>query len=142
MDQQHAQVNITSLADASEPALGSAGPFPRCEPEVAGESSSGAEALDIAHERDERRGGDDSDAGNGEQTLGQSRLRSQLFELDLDSLHAFFELADLVSHFGKRRSEEVRDRRFGVFEEGPNAGYDVVGADGDGQAKLAQDATQ
>ena len=68
-------------------------------------------------------------------------MLDQLLELSFDSLDALFELADLTSCLGKSWPEEVGDRGLGVFEEGPDVRHDVVGTEGDGQAKLAQDPT-
>ena len=58
MDEHHADVAVASLGDVPEPSDLPGGVFSGREPEVGGEVPAGAEAVEIAYERDERGGGE------------------------------------------------------------------------------------
>jgi hypothetical protein len=60
--EEHAEVRVASLADATEPSDLTAGALLRYEAEVARESPSGAESTEVADESDDGGGGEKADA--------------------------------------------------------------------------------
>src|SRR5258705_215295 len=60
VDEKHAEVDVAALADGAEAADETAGALAGRQPEVAGEVTTGGEALDVPDEGDQGRSGDEA----------------------------------------------------------------------------------
>jgi len=96
VNQQHAHVAIPALADAAEEAVVAGAVFPGCQSEPGGEMSAIMEVSGVAGCGIEGGGGQQADAGDGEQALDGIRLAGVLFEMGLDRGGAVLEFMDLV----------------------------------------------
>ena len=125
MDEEHAEVDVTSLGDPPEPPLQGAGELSGGEAEVAGKVAGGGEAVDVAHEGDEGRGDQETDAGDGEQPLDGGGLLGQGLQLALGFLDALFEKAYLLAELGEKGPQGVGHRGIGIGEDLEHPGEDV-----------------
>jgi hypothetical protein len=99
---------------------------------------SGTEASEISDESDESGGGEKADTGDGEVSLNQGYLLCEGSELTLTGVNSAFELSDLRAGFGKEGAKGIRETRLGVFEGGPDVGYDVVSSERNEDALLTK----
>ncbi len=91
------EVDVALFADTSEPSGGSGGTFSRSEAQEASEMSTRAEALDVSDESDESSGGQDTETGDGEQSLDGGVLFSKDAQVLLSTLHERLEAYDLIT---------------------------------------------
>jgi hypothetical protein len=101
----------------------------------------GAEAVDVADEGDESGGSQDSDAGDGEQSLDGGDLSSESANLVVGIVHERLEAMDLLTSLVQGMPQSHRDLRIGVFDQGANVGDDVFGSERDKDTELAEDAS-
>jgi len=132
VDEEHAQVGVAAFADASQAAGEAAGAFAGGDAEVAGEVAARREAMQVADEGEQRRGGQPSDAGHGAEPAHRGDLSGQEIELALHGLDALLEVADLQGGFGQGEAQGIGDARLGSIDPLEDPGHDVVGTLGDG----------
>ena len=137
VNEERAQVAVASLRDAAEASLEAARELSRGEPEVAGEVSARGKAPDVAQERDESGGGEQADAGDGQQQRDRGQLLRGRLELAFDELDAAFDVANLVARFRHHIAQPVGDLGVGVFDLRPHRWHDVARADRNEEAQLA-----
>ena len=77
MRQQHSEVGVALFADAAQASGGAGRTFPGGEAQVAGEMPTGAKGMNVSDESDESGGGQDTDTGDGEQSLDGRKLSSK-----------------------------------------------------------------
>src|SRR5207245_11020170 len=138
VSEEHAEIDVTALADGSEPADETTGVLARCQAEVAGEVTAGGEALDVADEGDQGGGGDEANAGDGAQPGDGGGLIGERFELVFNEPDAVLQLSDLGAGFGERRAQTIRKAGVGIGEQVPGPGENMMGTDGNDAAELAQ----
>src|SRR6266704_2174991 len=138
VDEEHAKVDVAALADGTEAADETAGAFTRGQPEVAGEVTAGGETLHVPDEGNQGGGGEETDAGDGAQAGDGGSLVGECLELVLDDTDAALDVADLGAGGGESRAQSVGQTGLGVGEQVPGPGENMVRADGDGAAELAQ----
>src|SRR6185295_6382664 len=81
VNQEHPQIDVTALADASESSCQAAGALTRSEAEKAGEATTGGKALDVADEGHQGGGGEQADAGDRLQALDHRHLGGEQAQL-------------------------------------------------------------
>src|SRR5262245_24148085 len=117
MDEQHAEIDVATLADGAEAADETAGAFAGRQAQVAGEVTCGGEALHIADEGDQGGGSEETDAGDGTQTVDGGNLVGEGLKLSLDDSNATFQVADLVASFGEAWTQSVGQGGVGVGKQ-------------------------
>lgn len=141
VNEEHAEVSVSPLADGSDAPFESGGSFSGSEPEIAGEVTARGEASDVADEGDESGGGEQSDARDGAQAPDDRVLACQELELPFDGSDALFEVADLETGFRESEAKRVRECDIGVLDELESSGNDVPCAERDDESELAENAT-
>lgn len=140
VDEKRSQVDITSLADSPESSLRPAGVFLWSQAEEAREFAAGREAQDPANKGGEGGRRHQPDTRDRHQTLDNRHIGCESTQLLLGGSDALFELTDLQTGLSKSQAQGIGNGAVGVLDQGPDPGYDVVGADRQRQANLAQDA--
>jgi len=97
MDEEHAQIGVSAFADATESAHGPTGSLSRSEADIAGEVTSGGEAVNVTDEGDQGGSGEPADAGDGQQRGNRGALASQRVELALEGMDSLLDVRDLAS---------------------------------------------
>jgi len=139
MGEEHTQVGVATLGDASEAANVATGVLLGNQAEVAREAAPRWEAAKIADEADDGGRGENSDAGDGEKSLDLSELFGECFELVLDACGLVLELSNLGASITEVRAEHVGQIRISVFDELGDGGHDEVSALWDEEPELAQE---
>lgn len=116
MSQEGSKVDVTLFADASEAAGRTGGAFARGKTQVAGEMSAGTESVYVADESDERGGGENSDAGDGEEAFDDGRVFGQGAKLLLGVVHERLEEVDLLTGLAESIPEWHGNWGVGVFD--------------------------
>ena len=140
MGKQHAEIVVALFGDASEMSLIAGAVLTRCETEPTGESTAIGEPVRRADGGDHRGAGEQSDPGDGLQTVHVGIVFGQGFQLSFDGRDIDFEGGYLVE-----QSTEDDFQRNGdsvVVEEGRPALPDALGSDGNGEAEFPQEAAQ
>ena len=119
------------------------GVFLRRQAQEAREVPAGAKTPDVAHERDQRRGGQHAHAGHRLQQRHVRQLARQRRELPFDGAHVRLEH---VESRRTRRPSVLRSEHghasVGSRQQRADARHDVVRADGNEDAELAQQAAE
>ena len=142
VDEEHAEVRVTTLADRAEVTGGAAGVFAGSEAEVVGEAAAGAEAVDIADEGEQRGGGEQTDAGDGTEAGHDGEVRGEGGELAFEGAGVGFELLDLGAGVGEGGMQGGGQGGIGPRQELADLRQDEAGAQRDHDAELAQEAAQ
>ncbi len=107
VDQHHAEVAVTSLGDAAEAARVSGGMLAGREPEVGGEVSARAEAVEVTHEGDERGRGQDANAGDAHEDCRFRHRASEMLEFDAQMIRFGLKRFDLGEQIAQGMPQEV-----------------------------------
>jgi hypothetical protein len=140
MDQERTQVDVSLLADSPESALRSTGVLLWSQAKEAGKLTTSRETQDLADKGDKGGGRHQPDTRNRHQVLNHRHAGCQSAQLALGGFDALLEIADLKASFSERQAQGIGDSAISILDQCPDFGYDVVGADRNGQAELAQDA--
>ena len=97
------------------------------------------ESSNVADQGDERRSGEEADAGHCLEERDVRELPGQSRQLPFDGAHIRFEHANLVTGARQRRAHEYRHDR-GLAEQFADTGHDVLGPDRNEDTELAKQA--
>lgn len=100
--EEHSDIGVAALADATEPADASGGVFSRSQAEIARELSSRAKPSDVSDKGDEGGCGEKPDTGYVPKPYHDRHLPSEGLELPFRLAHSRFESADFQAHFVER----------------------------------------
>jgi hypothetical protein len=141
VNEQHADVGIATFGDPPQAVAEAGRILAWGQAEVAGEMASRRKAAQVAHEAGQRRGHDQSNAGDLQQTLHGRQLLGQGRELVLDHFDAALDLAHLRADLGEERAQRHDQLGVGVFDAGHRRQH-FLGAQRDEEALLALQAAQ
>ena len=139
LGEEHTDVGVATLGDASEAANVATGVFLGNQAEVAREAAPRWEAAKIADEAHDGGRGQKSDAGNGEKSLDFRKLLGERLELVLDASAFVLEFSNLGAGITEMRTEHVGQISISVFDEFEEGGHDEVSALWDEESEFAQD---
>ena len=97
MYQEHPDIRVTTLWDASEPSLQAAGVFPGCPAEIAGEVALSCKASDITDECYKCSGTEQPYAGDSTQATDYRIIIRQDPEVSFDITDTDLEILDLYA---------------------------------------------
>src|SRR5690606_36282324 len=117
MNEQHANVGIALLADASETSSAAGGELARREAEPAGEVSPAPERVDVCHSGGESGRGEQADARNPEQCLDHGLFERDALEFRFDRLDPLLEVTHLLPEYCNRAAHASREHVLFAREE-------------------------
>jgi hypothetical protein len=138
MDQEHPQINVSTLADSTQISTLSTGMFTRRQTEIASEMTAGRKTRYLSDEGYQGSGSQQTNARDGSKPFHNAGLLGERFYLTFGLANMTFQLTDFRHKLVQQIPNDSWQIAVRIFDKSHNCGHDTGRSSGNHDAKLRQ----